>query len=455
MANSASARQEKMAELASLLGEIRQQIADRHSSTAAGGVPLPDLLPILQARDAAQGKVASIGTVNPRPGGLVNSVVQFCKRMVSRSLGWHVREQVEFNRAVVASIEAVLAALEENNRLLARFSVDAQQMHDTTSHWQHWREEWEAKLAKNETYYLRSLADLQAAEHHRALLSENSFRDLIRAQHGDFTARLDMAAADVQKRLWVDLERIRLEYESLIHNELRLVRQRAALSPAPAAHSTAENAPPAFDYLKFSEKFRGPEEYVRAGQQRYAGFFQGCRNVLDLGCGRGEFLELMREHDIPARGVELSPELVALCRQKGLEAEEADMFAYLAALGDQSLDGVFCAQVIEHLPPHRLPELIALAHAKLKPGGRLGLETPNPECLAIFSTHFFLDPTHTRPIPPPLLAFYVEESGFGQIEIQRFAPAIDSMPALAALPEDFRSVFFASLDYAVLARRLS
>ncbi|MBK5293373.1 MAG: class I SAM-dependent methyltransferase [Acidobacteriia bacterium] len=444
-----------MSELAALLGEIRQQVADRHASSAAGGIPLPDLLPILQARDVAQGKVAAIGTVNPRPGGLLNSAVQFCKRMVSRSLDWHVREQVEFNRAVVTSLEAILSALEENNRLLAHFSSDAQHMQDATSHWKQWRADWEDKLAKNETHYLRGLLELQSSAQHRALLAESSFRDLMRAQHADFTAALERAAADVQERLWADLERIRLEYESIIHNELRLVRQRAALAPPQPALAVPQDPPFAFDYLKFSEKFRGPEEYVRTGQLRYAAFFQGCRSVLDLGCGRGEFLQLMREHNIPARGIEQSGELVALCRQKDLQAEEADMFAYLDSLGPQSVDGIFCSQVIEHLPPHRLPGLIQLAFAKLKPGGRLAMETPNPECLAIFSTHFFLDPTHTRPIPPALLAFYFEESGFGQIEIQRFAPAIESMPSLALLPEDFRNAFFANLDYAVLARRLS
>jgi O-antigen chain-terminating methyltransferase len=84
----------------------------------------------------------------------------------------------------------------------------------------------------------------------------------------------------------------------------------------------------------------------------------------------------------------------------------------------------------------------------------LAIETPNPECLAIFATHFYLDPTHTRPVPPPLLAFYLEEYGMGNIEVQRLAPAVETNPSLASLPEDVRQAFFGGLDYAVLARRL-
>ena len=84
----------------------------------------------------------------------------------------------------------------------------------------------------------------------------------------------------------------------------------------------------------------------------------------------------------------------------------------------------------------------------------IAIETPNPECLAIFATHFYLDPTHTRPVPHPLLAFYLEEFGVGNIEVRRLAPAMESMPSLESLPEDFRDAFFGALDYAILGRKL-
>jgi predicted TPR repeat methyltransferase len=176
--------------------------------------------------------------------------------------------------------------------------------------------------------------------------------------------------------------------------------------------------------------------------------------VLDIGCGRGEFLETMREAGIPARGIDLSEESIATCRHKGLAAETADLFEHLESLPEASLDGIFCSQVVEHLPPDRLPEMIGLCASRLQREGSIAIETPNPECLAIFATHFYLDPTHTRPIPPALLAFYMEEYGIGRLEIKRISPALESMPSLATLPADFREQFFGALDYAVLGKKL-
>ncbi len=449
-----------MDELKNLIAEIREKVRARHPKSAPGDIPLPDLLPIVHARDAAQAKVASIGKVNPRAGGLVNGIIQRIKLLLSRALDWHVREQVEFNSAMVRSLEAVLAALEENNRALRdlagripNVSPLERDLGDLQAHWIAWRAEWERKLSTNEVQFLRGLADLQNAFHHRVTLMEANHRELAKSQHSDFEGALERANLDIQKRLWVDMERVRLEYDTLIHNELRMVRQRAGLIQSVPP---TDAAPPGqFDYWKFSEKFRGPEEYVRRGQQVYIEHFQGCKEVLDLGCGRGEFLELMWEHGIGARGIDQNEELVALCVKKGLKAEAADLFEHLGSLTDQSLDGLFCAQVAEHLPPPRLAELVRLAYAKLRPGGVFAVETPNPECLAIFSTHFYLDPTHTRPIPPMLMAFYFEESGFGGIQIHRFSAAVESMPSLASLPEDFRKAFFDCLDYSVLGKRLS
>ena len=209
-----------------------------------------------------------------------------------------------------------------------------------------------------------------------------------------------------------------------------------------------------FDYGRFAERFRGAEEYVKAGQQFYLPYFAGSQNVLDIGCGRGEFLEMMREAGVPARGIDLSEESVATCLHKGLDAETADLFLYLADLPEASLDGIFCSQVVEHLPPARLPEMLRLCASRLARNGVIAIETPNPECLAIFATHFYLDPTHQRPVPHPLLAFYLEEFGVGSIEVRRLAPAVESMPSLASLPDDFREAFFGALDYAILGRKL-
>ena len=143
-----------------------------------------------------------------------------------------------------------------------------------------------------------------------------------------------------------------------------------------------------------------------------------------------------------------------MCRSKGLEVEQGDLFTYLESLPDGSLGGAYCAQVVEHLPPSGVSRLVKLLGQKLRLGALVAIETPNPECLAIFATHFYLDPTHTRPVPAPLLRFYLEEAGFGSVEIERLAPAVESMPALAELTPAFRDAFFGGLDYAIFARKL-
>ncbi|HVW85436.1 MAG TPA: class I SAM-dependent methyltransferase [Bryobacteraceae bacterium] len=473
-----AADDEKIAELSAIIQAVRDRVRARYPQAGDGApahgeggiqIPIADLMPVVHARDAAQAKIAAIGSVNPRAGGPLNQLIQFVKRSIARSLQWFVRDQVTFNRETISAIEALIEALNEHNRILVSLAAQTNerlaamqplpgQMDDMRKHWTGWTAEWERKLAANEIQFLRNTADLQGAFQHRVTQIESSFRDMVKSQHANYLGALDRATMDIQKRLWDDLEKIRSDYERLIHQELRLVRQRAFLAQPPAAMPPAAAAQPglasSFDYARFAERFRGSEAHVRQGQEFYKPFFAGCTNVLDIGCGRGEFLEGMREQGIPARGIDLDEESVALCRHKGLAAEKADLFEYLASQPDGEFDGIFSAQVVEHIAPERLPEMMRLCAASLRRGGVLAIETPNPECLAIFATHFYLDPTHTRPVPHPLLAFCMEEAGFGSIEVHRLSPAVESMPEVAELPPNFRKKFFGELDYTIIARRL-
>ncbi|HBY60660.1 MAG TPA: hypothetical protein DEH78_12615 [Solibacterales bacterium] len=487
----------KTVELTAIIREIQDRVRARYPLGEAAGIPLPDLMPVVHARDAALSKVAAIGTVNPRRGGPVNAAVQAGKRLIARSLRWFVREQVEFNRASLLCMEALLEALNETKRSLAAAGAENQRLReelqsaldgharrlaeetaslrretaevreeavnlqDIRKHWAEWRPEWERKLAVNEMQFLRSVADLQTGFSHRVGLMEATFRDLMRSQHTDFHGALDRYGVDIQKRLWEDLAKAHVEFDRLIHEELRALRLRlVAAAEAPPPPSTGAPAPsepfpaPAIDWLRFAQRFRGSEEWIKANQRRYLPHFEGRRNVLDIGCGRGEFLEVMREAGVPARGIDLAAESIALCRDKGLGAETADLFAYLSALADGELDGIFCSQVVEHLPPHLLPRFLTLAAQKMESNGVIALETPNPASLAIFATHFYLDPTHQRPVPAPLLSFYLEEAGFGGLRVDYLSPAVETLPALAALPEPVRDALFGGLDYSIVATRL-
>jgi O-antigen chain-terminating methyltransferase len=472
------------AELTAAIEEVRQRARARVPVGSLGldGVEAADLMPLVHARDAAEAKVAAIGTVNPRPPGFKNSIAQALKRFVARALDWHVREQVEFNRAAMVCVQASIEALTDVSRSLAAlashhqklredfeaqiakydresewYRLETEELKDIRRHWAEWRVGFEERRAASEIHLLRSLSELQGAFQHRVTLLEESFRELARKQHAEYKSALDANTVEVQKRLWQDMEKIRSEYERLIYAELRTLRQKQA-SPAPPtqAISSKDNAAEIpLDWMRFSGVFRGSEERIRSSQQLYIDRFKGtAREILDIGCGRGEFLEAARNAGLDARGIDLSEESVRLCGAKGLKAEVADLFEHLRGQVDRSIAGVYCSQVVEHLPPNRLPEMIQLLGEKVSPGGLVALETPNPECLAIFATHFYIDPTHTRPVPAVLLRFYLEEAGFGNIEIVKLEPAVQSIPALAELPAGVREALFGGLDYALFARKL-
>jgi O-antigen chain-terminating methyltransferase len=475
-------------ELTAAIQAVRERVRARHPQNGLGveGVAAADLLPLLHARDAAEAKVAAIGTVNPRRPGFKNNVAQWFKRKVARALDWHVREQVEFNRASMRCVQASLEALTETNRSLAALAAhhrdltakvnqthrdeiermqgekaallrETQELKDIRTHWAEWRASFEDRRAASEIHMLRTISELQGAFQHRVTIQEQNFRESLRHQHGEFSTAVEHAMLDIQKRLWADLAEVRAEYESLIHQELKVLRQRVAAAPKPQNEPIP--APPAqtpihIDWLRFAETFRGSEGDIQDRQRHYVLRFAGSSPVLDLGCGRGEFLAAARDAGLAASGIDQSEECVALCRSKGLHAERADLFAYLEALEDRSLGGVYCSQVVEHIDPHRLPGLIALIAKKLRPGALAAIETPNPECLAIFATHFYIDPTHTRPVPARLLRFFMEEAGFGRIEVEHLSPAVNSLPSLTELPAAFRDQFFGGLDYAIFGRKL-
>ncbi len=175
-------------------------------------------------------------------------------------------------------------------------------------------------------------------------------------------------------------------------------------------------------YAAFENRYRGNEEEVKKQQSRFIPYFKENGNVLDLGCGRGEFLALCRENGIDARGIDLNEQMVEICRDKGLDCRKGDILETLAEWKDNDLGGIFSSQVIEHLPPPHLKKLIELAYSKLKPGAHLVLETINPASVFALVQIYFLDLTHQRPIHPQTLKFLLESSGFDDVEIEYSSP---------------------------------
>ncbi|HEX9698074.1 MAG TPA: class I SAM-dependent methyltransferase [Acidobacteriota bacterium] len=182
------------------------------------------------------------------------------------------------------------------------------------------------------------------------------------------------------------------------------------------------------DYRSFQARFRGDPEMIAERMRDHVARFSGTgagAKVADLGCGRGEFLDLLRDAGIEAVGVEINAADVEECRRRGHQAVVADLFDWLEEQSDGALGGIFMAQVIEHLPPMDWQRLVELAARKLAGGGRLVIETINPESLYALARAYVIDPTHVRPVHPQLLSFLARRAGLHPVEIELQSPVPD------------------------------
>jgi O-antigen chain-terminating methyltransferase len=211
---------------------------------------------------------------------------------------------------------------------------------------------------------------------------------------------------------------------SLKRDVERLLTAPPAVSSGPQNPESAAPAPDlhAFEYLAFENEFRGSPALIRARLETYVPVFDGQSDVLDIGCGRGEFLDLLRQRGISARGIDLNQAMVEDARSRGLDATCADALTYLRALPDASLGGVFAAQVVEHLTPAYLGALLETAAEKIRPGGRIVLETINPRCWVAFFESYLRDPTHVRPLHPETLQYLLRVRGFQRVELRFSSP---------------------------------
>lgn len=298
----------------------------------------------------------------------------------------------------------------------------------------------------------------------------------------------DRVAFNEEWRESVEGQRI-AEHLKRLDNAVRDLRNRleATAAGAPgasvaAATATAEagsagyslRAERSFDYLEFENRFRGDPRAIADRQAFYVELFRGATQpVVDIGCGRGEFLGLLREAGVPCYGLDRHPDMVKTCREQGFEVVEGDSLEHLASAEEGSLGGIFCSQMVEHLAPADVPGFFELANRAVAVGAPFVVETINPESLFVFAHAFYVDLGHLRPLHPLTLEFLAEMAGFSSVKVEYVSPVPavfrpEKLPVpeegddgalgelVTSLDENFRridDILFGPQDFAVVAIR--
>lgn len=181
------------------------------------------------------------------------------------------------------------------------------------------------------------------------------------------------------------------------------------------------------NYFLFENRHRGSQEEIKKRQEVYLPVFKRSDNILDIGCGRGEFIELLQKEGIKATGIDLNEDMVHICKKKNLNVKQKDAITYLNSLKDESLGGIFASHIIEHLNIDLLIEFVKLCYTKLKKEAYIVFETPNPQSIITSAINFYLDFSHIKHVHPEAIKFLLESNGFVDINLKYLSPFPDEL----------------------------
>ena len=303
---------------------------------------------------------------------------------------------------------------------------------------------------------------------------------LAKEANKELAARTDRIESDAKQtqaetaRIWSRIERLYQQLQqsraalALQGNHLSLIIEEARKRlPTPLAHPQLEiiaaQEQHTLDalYAEIEDNFRGSPDEIKQRFTFYLPLVESLganaeRPIVDLGCGRGEWLELLREAGFSALGIDTNRVFLNRCRKLGLDVRESDGLAYLRGLADDSVSAVTGFHIIEHLRIDVLIRLLDEIVRVLQPGGAVIFETPNPENVLVGSNYFYFDPTHRNPMPSLLMKLLLESRGFHRIEVTNLHPA--DRARLAGdndLTVRFNELFYGPMDYAITARKVS
>lgn len=206
-------------------------------------------------------------------------------------------------------------------------------------------------------------------------------------------------------------------------------------------------------YVAFEDRFRGTTADIGRRVEDYLPIVAAASDVVDIGCGRGELLEALRERGVRARGVDVNAAMVELCRSRGFDVEQGDALSFLERQRDGSIGGMIAIQVVEHFTPGYLTRFLEMAFHKMTAGAPLILETINPACWMAFFETYIRDPTHRQPLHPETLKYLVQASGFSQVDVQ-FREPVREQDRLQRVSDAIRSFENTSADLSAADGRL-
>ena len=279
-------------------------------------------------------------------------------------------------------------------------------------------------------------------------------------------AELQALQGQLENRIDELIERLQKSRMDIAQQEARLSRLLDGAGVAPAAVVASRDAQPAqsetdhlLDSLYFSleDVLRGTPEQIKEEVKVYLPVLERAgigSDILDIGCGRGEWLQVLREAGLQARGIDQNRILIQQCKDLSLDVVESEALAYLGSLPDGSLSAVTAFHFAEHLPLETLVRFLDEAGRTLKPGGLIILETPNPENLLVGSCNFYLDPTHKNPIPIPTMKLLLEARGFRCEEVLKLhAVSSTKIEVKDQLTSHLNHFLYGPMNYAVVARK--
>jgi O-antigen chain-terminating methyltransferase len=397
-------------------------------------------------------RASSVGQTPPEPKTFRGRVGALIIRAMQRALFWYTPQIVRFHNASVDAheqqargLEAVTLAIHDVQTQVQAIAGRLYQLEETVAAEERHNRELLQEFNRIIAGHTTEIEHIRTESGTGEQLSK-----LERRMEGiddgmSHLASVGRDVADLRMRVYGDAMAKEREKEAAAHRRTEWSRR--------------------FDefYVRLEEVFRGPREMIKERLTVYLPMVEqalaGKENaaILDIGCGRGEWLELLREHGRNPIGIDRNHLMVRLCETKGLRAREADGVDYLKSLPGGSLYVVTAFHVIEHLPMKTLFELFAETFRVLSPTGVAIFETPNPRNLSTSAQYFYMDPTHRHPIPSELARFLAQMHGFEQVDAMALHPWPETdhvKPGVnAELAGRFNELFYGPQDYGIVAWR--